>query len=864
MGEKDFFISYTNADEKWAKWIAGVLEQNQYSTILQAWDFRCGEDFVAKMQEALTNAKRFLIIVSEKYLSSSSWTQREWTSALAKDPELKKNIFIPIYIEDVSHHKKLGIFGSIIGINLSNITEEDAKQELLSGVSETKPKRTSPCFPGKPQKAIPKNNFTFRQNKSFSGREAILKEMKNCFCSKHLAKHILVLTGSGGMGKSELSKQYAFLNYNDYDYIWWIDAEDENKIITSYKAFAYETFCISHDENNSNKIINSVKDWMGQNKKWLFIFDNIEADSDLERFLPSFNLSQKRNIIITTRCNDVLYSKGIPYTKFSIDTFTLKEAMSFLEKRTLLTADDFSEKLSEELDKIPQALESAAAYILVYNLSYESYLKLFTERRMDLLKSTTPSNSDNPIYITWDLSIKKLSPDALQLFNLCAFLAPDKINSNWFFKASEVLPEPLRSSIQDSLKRNEIKYYLQRHSLTKIEQIENDSFTISIHRLIQDIVRNKIKENSNNYNDIINICKSIMIYQTFEDFSSLNDKMHFENLYPHIDTVLSLDNDVYTDETFKLYLFMAQGSFSVAKYKSSLSYFLKSLDVAQKILNANSQTIASIHNQIGEAYINEEGQFDSAMQYFKEAESLAMSTCNNDKQLLFSIFNNIGRVHREIGRFDIALYYYEKAKNTISLYDSNNHFQLGRAYNNIGLTYIYKYIQQKETLCLEEALNNLLEAKRLLNEAEHSYTADVYNNIGEVYRQKGDLDTALIYQKTALKKRIKLYGEKHHETANSYNNIGNIYINKKLFTKALYYLQIARSIYKRQLGINHEYWAIANQNIAKIKMEEGNYEKAEELFKESLKVYDKVLDNNHPYTIRVRRCIEICHIKKCK
>lgn len=55
---KDFFISYTSSDEKYAKWIAELLERNGYTTIIQAWDFRPGDNFVSKINEALTSCKR--------------------------------------------------------------------------------------------------------------------------------------------------------------------------------------------------------------------------------------------------------------------------------------------------------------------------------------------------------------------------------------------------------------------------------------------------------------------------------------------------------------------------------------------------------------------------------------------------------------------------------------------------------------------------------------------------------------------------------------------------------------------------------------------------------------------------------------
>ena len=49
----DFFISYTAADRAWAEWIAWQLEDADYSTVLQAWDFKSGSNFVEKMQTAM-------------------------------------------------------------------------------------------------------------------------------------------------------------------------------------------------------------------------------------------------------------------------------------------------------------------------------------------------------------------------------------------------------------------------------------------------------------------------------------------------------------------------------------------------------------------------------------------------------------------------------------------------------------------------------------------------------------------------------------------------------------------------------------------------------------------------------------------
>ena len=70
MADKDFFISYTGADQAWAEWIAETLEQADYVTVLQAWDFRPGENFIQRMNEALAEAERVLAVWSPAYFAS--------------------------------------------------------------------------------------------------------------------------------------------------------------------------------------------------------------------------------------------------------------------------------------------------------------------------------------------------------------------------------------------------------------------------------------------------------------------------------------------------------------------------------------------------------------------------------------------------------------------------------------------------------------------------------------------------------------------------------------------------------------------------------------------------------------------------
>jgi len=96
---KDFFISYNHADQAWAEWIAWQLEQASYSTVIQAWDFHAGSNFVLDMQRGLAEAKRVIAVLSPNYLASR-FTQPEWAAAFAQDPTGEKGTLVPVRVRE--------------------------------------------------------------------------------------------------------------------------------------------------------------------------------------------------------------------------------------------------------------------------------------------------------------------------------------------------------------------------------------------------------------------------------------------------------------------------------------------------------------------------------------------------------------------------------------------------------------------------------------------------------------------------------------------------------------------------------------------------------------------------------------------
>ena len=142
---KDFFISYNSADQNWAEWIAWQLEVAGYSTVLQAWDFRPGSNFVLEMHKASQQAERTIAVLSPAYLQAL-YTQPEWAAAFAQDPTGALKTFLPVRVKKVDLS---GLLAPIVYIDLVSTDADVAKERLLTGIKHGRAKpATAPGFPG--------------------------------------------------------------------------------------------------------------------------------------------------------------------------------------------------------------------------------------------------------------------------------------------------------------------------------------------------------------------------------------------------------------------------------------------------------------------------------------------------------------------------------------------------------------------------------------------------------------------------------------------------------------------------------------------------------------------------------------------
>jgi hypothetical protein len=310
--QKDFFISYTSADSRWAEWIAWQLEEAGYSIILQAWDFRPGANFVSEMERAISNVKRTIAVLSPQYLNAL-YTQPEWAAAFKRDPKGEQGSLVPVRVEEC---EVTGLLGQIIHINLVGRDEVSASKILLAGVRHERAKpEMAPAFPERAQHTVSKQlsfpgdlpsiwNVPYPRDPLFVGHEQVLQELHSTLHTKHQAALTPPSAGSdqSHVGVTETAVEYSYRYQSDYHVILWAHANSRQTLLSDFVDIAS---LLNFPENNAQRqvdMVNAVKHWLETQTHWLIVLEDVQDLEVIQEFIPSLN---RGSLLLTTRVPSV-------------------------------------------------------------------------------------------------------------------------------------------------------------------------------------------------------------------------------------------------------------------------------------------------------------------------------------------------------------------------------------------------------------------------------------------------------------------------------------------------------------------------------------------------------------------------------
>jgi tetratricopeptide (TPR) repeat protein len=320
----------------------------------------------------------------------------------------------------------------------------------------------------------------------------------------HLARalrreRLVVVHGLGGVGKTQLVLHYLERHARDYQVVWWIRADQPTTLAGDLARLAAALHLPEQDHPDQEVIIDAVRGWLQRHPGWLLIFDNVEDEPTLTRFLPALGDRRGGRVLVTTRYDLWRDAATVPVRPWS-----RAEAVAFLRRSlpaaTLAAAtpgearqvDGRLAELAGELGDLPLALEQAAAYLHQTKTTLADYLEAVRTRGLELFAAP---GEQRTVATVWSLSLERLAatPGAAALLALCAYLAPDNIPRALLTVPAEDggkllarLPEPLQGVAGDPVAAGRALGALGAYSLVTL-----DERTVGVHRLVQAVVRDQ-------------------------------------------------------------------------------------------------------------------------------------------------------------------------------------------------------------------------------------------------------------------------------------------------------------------------------------------------------------------------------------
>jgi tetratricopeptide (TPR) repeat protein len=803
---KDFFISYTGVNRSWAEWIAVQLEQAGYSTVLQAWDFRPGSDFVHQMQDAASTAGRTIAVLSPAYFGSN-FGEAEWRAAFAKDPTGELALLVPVRVQEV---QPPGLLASRVYVDLVDTDEATARRLLLAGVGESGARPTSAPFPGAagqakrfPGQGPAVSNLPAR-NRHFSGRGDLLEQLHAGLQAESAAAVVPTgaVHGLGGVGKTELALEFAHRFASDYDVAWWVPAEQPTSATAALATLARRLGV--EEVADQGEMVAGLFDLLRQRDRWLLVYDNAERPDRLTGLLPTGGGGQ---VLVTSRWS----AWGSRATPLRVNVLARDESIAFLAKRTGSDDQKALRALAEVLGDLPLALEEAAAYLEETGVGLAEYLGLVRDRARELFDLDQPPTDEHEdqrrVATIWSLSLDRVhqeAPAAEALLSLCAFLAPD-IPRGLPGEQPQVLPDELAQAVSDPLACNRMVAVVGRYSLATVTPT-----AVGLHRLVQAVIQTRLGDKDERR------WTEVAVGLLRESFPNESWEMATwpacERLLPHVLAA--------TGHAARLGVAREQAGwllYRAATYLRERGQYRQARPIAERALRVTEAAVGSTHSEVAwrcdelGRVLRELGDLEGARAQSKRALAIGEAALGPDHPDVAVWHGDLGLVLRALGDLGGARAQYERALVIGEATLDASHPEMAARRNNLGLV-----LRDLGDL---EGARAQVERALAIDEAalgpDHPYVATDRNNLGSVLQDLGDLAGAQAQYERALAIDEAALGPDHPYVASDRSNLG-------LVLQDLGDLAGARVQYERALAIGEAALGADHPDVAAYRGNVGN------------------------------------------
>lgn len=632
---------------------------------------------------------------------------------------------------------------------------------------------------------------------AFKGRAADLQALADHFATQKGAAKGIALHALGGMGKTRLAIEYALAHQNDYTALLFVHAAEAEWLTTNMAGLADPKILDLPEHTATDERIKhaAVIQWLNTYSGWLLILDNADTTAAAKAVEILFGSLQQGHVLITSR----LSHWSLQIHKQELHLLSPEAATAFLLETTDTTRakqpDDptVAAQIANDLGHLALALEQARAYIATNEISFAAYRQKWEANRLGVLQWYDAQQMQYPasVAITWQTSFDQLSPQAVDLLNRLAWMAPDPIPRTLL---DVDIPDVEAIDMQAAWAE------LKKYSLVS-SAADKQSFTV--HRLVQDITRSRMDEaqTSKTLLEALGWMDAAFV----GDSEDVNSWPVLEPLVPHILSLLEYAEKYNMGHDFTrlmndtALLFKTKAQYAIAE-----PLYRRSLEIDERRLGANHSEVTIRLNNLAALLL--------ATNRLQEAEPLMRRALEIDEA-------SFGPDHPNVAR------------------DLNNLAQLLKDTNRLQEA---EPLMRRALAVVENSLGT-----------NHPYVAISLSNLAQLLKDTNRLGEADPLIRRALAIDEARFGPNHPKVAIRLNNLGQLLQATKRFQEAEPLYRRALTIDEASFSPTHPNVAIDLNNLASLLNNTNRLQEAAPLMERSLLIFIQSLGTEHPNTIGV-------------
>ncbi|KAH7339889.1 hypothetical protein B0J17DRAFT_716878 [Rhizoctonia solani] len=486
----------------------------------------------------------------------------------------------------------------------------------------------------------------------------------------------------------------------------------------------------------------------------------------------------------------------------------LEEGKRLLLKRSGIARDEANDAIAEaivtELGSLALAITQAGVYICVHECNLESYLDMYRVYYGELLEqyrhiTQRLDNYQRTVFTTWKASLRKLSPQAIDLFYLFAFMHYDQILEETFRRASLNIGRVTLTDEYASAESTVTKFLSTFKSdgswyrlafLNLITEIRSYSLidfdpahgTFSILPLVHSWIRTVVN-NSYETEKRTTILLALSINRAFE----AHDLEYRVKLVPH---VAALATNYMSDPSLTRKFAMILGSchpntltdmleFSIACHKNGELRGVEKLHIT--VLEGRIQALGDTHPDTCRAkgYLattyRERGRFKEAVQLHLEAFEGAKTHLGLEARETLLTQHSLTATYKSRGLFQDAESLLTETLVTQKRVLGRNHPDTLNTMRLLADVLQLTSGLEDRLKDAEDLATQALEIRKQISGSDHSRTLSCYAVVARIRFKQGQFESALKIQEEIVAIQSRTLGELHLQTRTFRKDLALIY-----------------------------------------------------------------------------------------